>query len=60
MSTRAADSFAEILANRDRIRKEAEPQCPFSPGRNLYDCLRSTARCGDACPNKNDWIGPEG
>lgn len=57
---RAADDFAAIRAAIARITAEAEPRCPSSPERRLYDCLRSAAPCGVQCPHRDDWIGPEG
>ena len=54
------DDYAAIREHRDRISREAEPKCPLSEVRPLYDCLRSVTRCSDACPLHDRWIGPDG
>lgn len=59
MSTFAADSFDEIRAARDKIRAEAVPQCPVNAGMTLFNCLRSSTKCGEKCPLKEEWIGPD-
>lgn len=48
-----------IMGRMADIRGEAEPRCPQTPSRRLYECLRSSAPCTDLCPLKHDWIGPQ-
>lgn len=55
----AADDFAAIRAALYAHRTEAVPRCPIANDRTLYNCLRSPARCGDTCPHRDAWIGPE-
>jgi hypothetical protein len=55
----AADDFEFIRARLAELRAVSEPKCPQAGDRTLHDCLRSSARCPDACPHFNDWIGPQ-
>ena len=57
--TPAADSFAEIWQNVERIRAESVQRCPIVEARTLADCLRSPTECNPNCPHRGDWIGPE-
>lgn len=51
-----ADAISRRIAE---IKADKVPRCPLFAERKLYDCLRSSSRCGEPCPLKNDWIGPE-
>ena len=55
----AADDFAAIRAALYAHRADAIPRCPIASDRTLYNSLRSPARCGDTCPHRDAWIGPE-
>ena len=55
----AADSFDEIRASIERIRKEENPTCPRNASTSLYNCLRTTQRCSEECPYHSEWIGPD-
>lgn len=59
--SRAADSFVEIRARIAELKLMVErvEMCPVHISRPLAECLRSSARCGDACPLRADWIGPQ-
>lgn len=59
MRNPAIDAFAEIRANRDRIRAEETQKCPTVPSKSLYNCLREAVRCPVTCPHHGDWIGPQ-
>jgi hypothetical protein len=57
--TNWADDFDEIRRHRERIRAEEQPRCPTNASMTLYACLRSPSRCGESCPYKADWLGPQ-
>ena len=59
MSSPVADAFDFIRARLAEIRAAAVAVCPINPGRSLFDCLRSAARCPESCPHRADWIGPQ-
>lgn len=60
MRSRAADDADTITTRINELREEAKPRCPNNPGITLYNCLRSSSRCGDSCPHAKDWMGPSG
>ena len=50
---------ADIIAIRmAQIREAERPMCPLVACRTLYDCLRTAAQCGDSCPHRHEWVGP--
>ncbi len=55
----AADDFTLIRARKAEILADEEPKCPSNSARLLFDCLRSSSQCGDTCPYRGDWIGPQ-
>ena len=59
MPNYAADDIETVYTRIHEIRKAEEPRCPMSQDRTLHSCLRSSSRCGEECPNKSDWIGPQ-
>jgi hypothetical protein len=58
MSTRWADDYDTISKRMKEIAIEEQPKCPISPGRALFECLRSGAKCPENCTHHHDWIGP--
>lgn len=59
MKTYAADDYTLINSRIKEIKTQEEPKCPRNNGVTLFNCLRSSTRCGAECPNFHDWIGPE-
>ena len=57
MSHPIADEFDAIRARLAQLREEAIPRCPMLPTQTLHECLRSSSRCNNSCPNHGDWIG---
>lgn len=51
------EDFAAIQARIAEIREAAKPLCTIS-GQLLERCLRSSAKCGESCHNRDDWTGP--
>lgn len=54
----ACEDFDAILGRVNQIKEEAQPRCPITSN-PLYGCLRAAAKCGDNCPHRDAWIGPE-
>ena len=51
-----ADFIAQRIA---QIREDAKPKCKLNGSTLLSACLRSTSKCSDTCPDRDDWTGPE-
>jgi hypothetical protein len=54
----ASEDWDGIGTEMRRIAVEETPKCPVHPVRSLYKCLRLSAKCGEQCPYRADWIGP--
>ena len=51
---------AEFIAQRiAQLREDAKPKCKLNGSTLLANCLRSPSKCSDACPDRDDWTGPE-
>jgi hypothetical protein len=59
MSTPACEDADTISRRIAELREAALPRCPLMPEKPLYDCLRTSTRCGEKCPHHADWLGPE-
>jgi hypothetical protein len=56
--TYAHEDFDAIQAAMIAIREAAKPRCAQS-GQTVHDCLRTSARCPETCPNHEFWVGPQ-
>ena len=54
----AHEDFDFISARIIELRREAVPKCKVTSN-PLFECLRSSAKCGDSCPDRDAWVGPE-
>lgn len=51
---------AEFIAQRIiQIREDAKPRCKLNGNMSLTDCLRSPTKCGENCPDRDYWTGPQ-
>lgn len=51
---------SEFISNRlKELAAEREQRCPVNSGLTLYNCLRSSSKCDEACPHRGDWMGPD-
>ena len=57
MATRAADDFDTIRAMMEAL--HAPAMCRIVPARTLTDCLKSSTRCTESCPDRDRWTGPD-
>lgn len=54
-----ADEFDLIRRRISEIHEAEQLRCPTQSYRTLHDCQRNPSRCGDSCPYRGDWIGPQ-
>lgn len=50
-----ADTITGRIAE---IEAERRPKCPVTRN-DLHACLRTSSRCGEHCPHRDIWVGPE-
>ena len=56
--TLAHEDFKAIRAAMIAIREAAKPRCEATQ-KTVHDCLRTSAKCPEACPHSAYWVGPE-